>query len=283
MALVLDVVERKDLLQATAANFFGMTAMGIIIPLVAGGIVQSFDISWAYVLMGMTSFLAPLALLGLRGLENSKRERRSPVRDFKEGVSYVFSNPMIRTLLFIGIIVAIFGWGSEAMYPVMAKDVLHAGPLGAGLLFAAANAGGLLAALVMSSIGDIRNKGRMLILGYLSFGSFLILFALSPWLLVSLLLIGLAGLSSAIAETSMDTLVQSSVSDKMRGRVLSVQAFNYGASGSAGIYIGSVAALLGAPLAIAIGGGVMVLHALRLVRGRFQRFVEPHTGSITSG
>ena len=283
MALVLDVVERKDLLQATAANFIGMTVMGIIIPIIAGVIVHSFDIAWAYVMMGMTSLLAPLTMLGLRGLESPKKQKGSPVRDFKDGVGYVFTNPMIRTLLLIGIIAAIFGWGSEAMYPVMARDVLHAGPIGVGLLFAAANAGGLLAALVMSSIGDIRNKGRMLLLGYLGFGFFLILFALSPWLLVSLLLIGLAGLSSAVAETSMDTLVQSSVPDEMRGRVLSVQAFSYGASGSAGIYTGSVAALVGAPLAIAIGGGVVVLHALRLVRGLSRRFVKPHTGSITSG
>jgi len=160
------------------------------------------------------------------------------------------------------------------MLPVMVRDVLHVGPAGVGYMFSAASFGVLLSTLVISSRKEIKNKGLLLVVGYIGFGVFLILFAMSPWLLLSLVLMGLVGLSGAAAETSMDTLLQTTVPDAMRGRVLSFRVFSIGASLFSGFYTGGVAFFLGAPLAIAIGGGVLVLHGIRLMRGLPIRFQE---------
>ena len=274
MAFVLDVVDRKDLLTATAANFVGGGITGIIIPALAGVVVQSSDIAWAYIIMGVAWSLGPMTLLVLRDVRIVKELHNSPLQDFKQGMRYVFTTPTVRTLILIGLSVGIFGWVVEVMLPVMVRDVLHAGPAGVGYMFSAASFGVLLSTLVISSRKEIKNKGMLLVAGYIGFGVFLILFAMSPWLLLSLVLMGLVGFSGAAAETSMDTLLQTTVPDAMRGRVLSFRVFSIGASLFSGFYTGGVALFLGAPLAIAIGGGVLVLHGIRLMRGLSIRFQE---------
>jgi len=243
-------------------------------PALAGVVVQSSDIAWAYIIMGVAWSLGPTALLGLRDVRIVKKLDNSPLQDFKQGVRYVFTTSSVRTLILIGLSVGIFGWGVEAMLPVMVRDVLHAGPASVGYMFSAASFGVLLSTLLISSRKEIKNKGLLLVAGYIGFGVFLILFALSPWLLLSLVLMGLVGLSGAAAETSMDTLLQTTVPDAMRGRVLSFRVFGIGASLFSGFYTGGVALFLGAPLAIAIGGGVLVLHGIRLMRGLPIHFQE---------
>lgn len=271
-AFVMDVVDRKDLLKATASNFVGMGITGIIIPTFAGIVVQSFDIAWAYMLMGVAWSLGPMTLLGLKSLRIVNETHNSPLQDFKQGVEYVFTNSNVRILLLMGLFSEFFGWGVETILPVMVRDVLHAGPAGLGYMFSAASLGILLSSLAISSMEEIKNKGLLLVTGYLGFGVFLILFAISPWLPLSLVLMGLIGLSAGAAETSMETLLQTNVPDAMRGRVLSFRAFSIGASGSSGFYTGGVALFLGAPLAIAIGGGVLVFHGIKMARGISIRF-----------
>ena len=169
------------------------------------------------------------------------------------------------------------------MMPVMAGKVLNVGPTGLGYLLSAGSAGALMASLVISSMGDIRRKGLAVISGYIVFGAFLLLFALSEWLILSLILIALAYASATLYETVLETLLQTTVADEMRGRVLSFQMFTWGITGVTGFYTGAIAALIGAPLAVSIGAGVLVLNGLRLVRsfaGRYndERSVETPAG-----
>lgn len=273
-AIVLDVVERRELLQATATNVLGMSITGIIIPTFAGLVVQSTDIAWAYVIMGIAWGLGPVTLIGLKGLRVVKEAGSSPLQDLKQGVRYAFTTDSVRALIVMVFLGDFFGWGVEAMLPVMVRDVLDAGPAGVGYLFSAIGIGFLVSSLVISNVGEINNKALLLVAGYIGFGAFLILFAVSPWLIVSLLLMSFVGLSAGAAETSMDTLLQTTVPDEMRGRVLSFRAFSIGASGLSGFYTGSVALLLGAPVAVAIGGGVVVLNGIRMMKGLSSRFAD---------
>ena len=273
-AIVLDVVERRELLKATAINFVGMSITGIIIPTFAGLVVQSTDIAWAYVIMGIAWALGPVTLIGLRGLRVLKEADSSPLQDFKQGVRYAFTTDPVRALILMVFLGDFFGWGVEAMLPVMVRDALGAGPAGVGYMFSAIGLGFLISSLVISNIREINNKAVLLVAGYVGFGAFLILFAVSPWLIVSLLLMSFVGMSAGAAETSMDTLLQTTVPDEMRGRVLSFRAFSIGASGLSGFYTGTVALLLGAPVAVAIGGGVVVLNGIRMMKGLSSRFAD---------
>ena len=283
-ALVLDVAGRQNMLKATAANFAAMTGAGIVIPPLAGFVVDVHGIGWAYVAMTSAFTLSALMLAFLRGVRKTERKTKtSVVQDFKEGFRYVLTTPSVRLLFLMMITSELFGWAHESMMPVMAGKVLDAGPTGLGYLISAGSAGALLASLSLSAMGDIRKKGLGLILGYIGFGTFLILFALSEWLLLSLVLIATAYASVALYETMLGTLLQTTVPDEMRGRVLSFQMFSWGFTGFSGFHTGAVAALIGAPFAIAIGGGVVVLNGVRLIRSFAGRYNEDQPIQTAAG
>lgn len=266
-ALVLDVVGRRNMLKATAVMTAAATGVGIVIPPLAGMIIEFHGIGWAYLAMSSAFAVSGVILAFLRGVKRVERKSKtSPAQDLKNGVRYVFITPAVRLLFLLLLSAEILGWAHEAMMPVMADKVLNAGPTGLGYLLSAGSAGALLASLVLSGIGDIRRKGLALICGYIVFGVFLVLFALSEWLLLSLALIAIAYASATLYETILETLLQTTVPDEVRGRVLSFQMFTWGVTGVSGFYTGAIAALLGAPLAIAIGGGALVLNGLALIR-----------------
>ena len=275
MALIMDIAGRRNIQNATAANFAAMTGTGIVIPPLAGQLIESHGIAWAYVSMSSAFLLSTAMLIFLRGVKSAERSGvASPLQDFMEGVRYVFTAPSVRLLIVLMLTSEIFGWAHEAMIPVMAREVLHAGPSGVGYLISAGSAGALLAAVILSAVGDISRKGLPLVSGYIGFGAFLILFALSKSLILSLVLIGAAWASVAMYETMLSTLLQTSVPNEMRGRVLSFQTFTWGISGLSGFQTGAIAVILGVPLAIGIGGGVLVLNGLRLFRSLARGYRE---------
>ena len=276
MALTLDVVGRKNLLKANAANFAAMTSMGIVVPPLAGMIIGVFDIAWAYVLMAGMLLISAAIISTLRGVERPAKEvLATPVQDFKEGIRYVFTTPRVRLLILMGLSAEAFGWAHETMLPVMARDVLLTGPAGLGYLLSAGSVGALITTLMISSLGDVKYKGRLFVGGYVGFGLFLMLFAASPWLWLSLLFLALAYANVALYETFLSTFLQSTVPDAMRGRVISFQIFTWGVTGASGFHMGAIASKVGAPVAIALGGGVVVLNGIRLFKRLASRYSEP--------
>ena len=268
MALTLDLVGRDRLLSATGVRFLSMTLMGIAAPLVLAGVVSAFAIGWAYLIIATMRVLSALLILRIGALPPPRAERTSPWRDLKDGVGYVARTPMVRTLILMGLVSETFGWAHEAMLPVIARDVLNVGVSGYGFMLAVASAGGAVASVIVSSRGEIRNKGRLLVVGAGGFGLFLILFASSPWLPLSMLLLAAAYGMVIAYEATLTTLLQTVVPNEMRGRVLSFQTMTWGVTGFSGFHTGAIATALGAPLAIGIGGAVVVMNALRLALPR---------------
>ncbi len=265
-ALTLDIVGRPSLLKATAANFMAMTLLGIAAPLIGGVVVETFHIGWAYAIWAGASLAAMIVLIPLRGVPAmSVGERASHLQEFTSGLRYAISTPVVRTLLMMVLVTELFGWAHESMLPVMARDVLGVGADGLGYLLSVGAAGALAGTLVVSTLGDRWSKGRMMAVGLGGFGLFQVLFAVSSWLPSSLAFLGAAYALGVVFEATVVTLLQTSVPDRMRGRVLSFQAFMWGISYASGFHIGAVASAIGAPVAIAVGGGIVLLNGLRLL------------------
>ncbi len=267
MTLVLDVAGRENLLKANAANFVAMTIAGITVPLLAGPVVDTFGIGWIYAVMVGALALSGVLMVFLRGFGTSGRKREtSPLADLKEGVRFTLGTPQIRILILMMLSSEVFGWSHETMLPVMAGKVLDVGPTGLGYMFSAGSAGALISSLTLSALGEGRSAGRLLVFGYMGFGAFLMLFAASSWLPLSLVLLLAAYGSGVLYEATLITVLQRAVPHDMRGRVLSIQSFTWGMTGFSGFYTGSIATLLSAPVAIAIGGSVLALNGLRVSR-----------------
>ena len=277
MALMLDIVGRSMLLKATAADFASMSLMAVVTPLMAGSVVSGFGLGWAYVAIIAAELVSSLFMFGLRVERQVRGRLQTPWKDLVEGVQYVMGTPIVRSLTLVVLITEAFGWSHETIMPVMAGVELDVGASGFGYLMSAGGAGALVSALVLSSMRDVEDKGRLVVFGLVGFGLFLVLFAFSPWFELSLVLLALTYGTAVLYETAVQTMYQTAVPDEMRGRVLSLQAMTWGLTGASGFHVGAIASALGAPVAIAIGGVVVLFNGLRLIghTSQFREAAEP--------
>ena len=254
-ALTLDVVGKGRLLAANAANFAALGVAGVVMPISTAAVVNTWGIAWAFV-ASATMFTLGGAFLSVLSRPDSSAaptDSTSPRRQagwpaLKQGVAYVFSTPVVRTLILMGLVGELFGWAHVTMLPAMARDVLGTGVSGFGYLASAGFLGMLVSTLVISSLGDVRKKGRFMVIGGVGFTVFVILFALSRSFPLSLALLATAYGLGAMYEVSLNTLVQTVVPDEMRGRVISFQALTWGVNGVSGFHTGAIASRLGPPL-----------------------------------
>ena len=261
LALVLDVVGRERLLTAMSLQHVVSGVAGIGTPLAAGFVLARFDIGWAYAMAASCHLAALVMMLRLRPALAQKRSRTSALAGFKEAAKYVFSTPVVRLLVLGILFVEYFGFMHEPMVPVMVRDVLQAGPTGLGYMFSASYAGVLVGSLGLAALGDVRRKGRLMAIGIVAFGGFLVAFAWSRSLPLSLALFALGGVGMLVYDTTIQTLLQVVVPDEMRGRVLGFQTLMWGIVWSSGFLTGAIAEVIGAPATITLGSGLVVLVA----------------------
>jgi predicted MFS family arabinose efflux permease len=272
-ALTLDLVGRDNLIKATAANFAAIQLVAIVAPLLTGLVITAFDLSWAYVMVAVSAGMGVLSLVTLRGVSKPTGRAGPPLKDLMEGAKFVFRAPTVRSLILLAIVAEIFAWSHETMLPVIAEVELGVGASGYGYILSAAGAGALVTTIAISSMREVGRKGVFALVGLSMFGGFLILFSLSPWLSLSLILITLAYSGAMAYETMLGALLQMVVPDEMRGRVLSFQTATWGLTGASGFHTGAIATALGAPIAIALGGAVVLVNAVR-VAPQFLRLDE---------
>lgn len=267
-ALTLDVVGRRKLLSANAANFAALGLGGAAMPVAAAFIVDSWGAEWALTVAAVSFALGAGFLLTLPDLDPvatpAETRGESRWKALRRGTTYVFTTAHVRALILMGLVGEMFGWAHIWMLPAMARDVLGSGVNGFGYLASAGFGGLLVATVAISSLGDVRHKGRLLVGGGIGFGFFIILFATSRSFPLSVVLLATAYGLGTVYELSLGTLVQTVVPDHMRGRVISFQALTWGANGLSGFHTGAIAERLGAPWAVAIGAIVMLAYVLGL-------------------
>ena len=266
MALTLDLAGRNNLLKGIAANFFSMTIMGVVAPLAGGLILADLGMGQAFLLVGALLLVSLMVVSLLKGIESPQYRGASHVDDFLEGVRYMFRSPSVRLLILAVMVSETFGWAVESMLPVIARDELGLGPEGFSYLMSAGALGAAVTTVTISVVPNIENKGKLVLLGIIGFGVGLIVFAFSKLLILSLFCLAFTFGCGVAFESGLSTLIQEVIPDRMRGRVLSFQTFWWGFSGMAGVHAGPIAALLGAPIAVAIGGGVVALNGFRIAR-----------------
>jgi MFS family permease len=159
--------------------------------------------------------------------------------------------------------------GATALLPVFARDILHVGPFGLGLLRSAPAAGAAMMALALARRPLERGTGRKMFAAVAIFGAATVVFGLSHNFLLSLAALFVLGGSDMISVFVRHALVNFATPDEMRGRVGSVNVLFIGASNELGEFeSGLTAALFGTVPAVVIGG----LGTLAVVAGWMKLF-----------
>jgi MFS family permease len=141
------------------------------------------------------------------------------------------------------------------LMPIFAGQILHGGARGLGILMGATGVGALLGALTLAAKRNLQGLGRWITIAAAAFGASMILFASSRIFWLSVALLVPLGFSMMLQMSSSNTLIQSMVPDRLRGRVMSVYSMMFmGMAPFGALFAGFVARVLGAPLTLAIGG-----------------------------
>jgi MFS family permease len=268
-SFVVEMVGYSDVANAVALNSSVFNLTRIIGPAIAGVTIASIGLEPLF-FVNAASYLAVVASLILmrpadlfppRERAIFERTVRSVVDRLVEGLRYARREPSIFMCLSVLAVVATFALNFSVLMPIVARDVLHGNADTYGFLMSAAGLGSLLAALAIA-FGQRPTLRRML-LGAALVGVGMLGMAVSRSFPPSLAMMFLVGWGMIAMAATMNTIIQLTVPDALRGRVMSVHTTVFaGSTPFGGLFSGTLAALAGAPWALAAGGVMALLAAL---------------------
>ena len=265
-AFVVEMVGRSDLMNAIALNSALFNSARIIGPALAGVTLAVLGTAWCFALNAL-SFLAVLVGLALMRVQPyvGAVSTESPFVQIREGVTYIWRHPYVRTLIALVAVSNMFALGYMALLPALAQDVLHVGTVGFGFMTTAIGVGALAGALSIASLGDYQRKGLLLTAGNLLFPVMVIALSLSRSYHLTMGFLVVAGLGFMTQNATANTLVQTTVPDALRGRVMSVYMMVFQGFFPIGALIaGAVAERFGVPAGAAFGGVIALAYGLFL-------------------
>lgn len=263
-SFLVEMVGQDDLMNAIALNSSMFNSARIIGPAVAGIMVAALGEGMCFLLNGI-SFIAVIAGLLLMRIENEPVDRkgRGKMQQLREGLHYVYKNPGLRSLLLLLGVVSLSGMSYMILMPIFADQILHQGARGLGWLMTAAGFGALMAALWLARRKQVLGLDRVVAWATASFGVSLILFGFSKDFWLSCVLLVPAGFAVMVQMAATNTLVQSIVTDSMRGRIMGFYTMMFlGIAPFGSLIAGFLAQRFSAPLAVKLGGVACVVCAL---------------------
>jgi MFS family permease len=179
------------------------------------------------------------------------------------GFRYIRHNPVVLGAISLDLFAMLLG-GVTALLPIYAKDILHTGPWGLGLLRAAPAVGALVLAAWIARHPIERHVGKRLFAAVAIYGAAILVFAFATNFAVAMVALAVSGAADMISIVIRQTLVQLETPDEMRGRVSAVNATFISASNQLGEFrAGATAAFLGPVGSVILGGaGTLVVVAL---------------------
>src|SRR5215831_20375945 len=231
MALVFDLVGRRDLANAIALHSTQFQLARVLGPVCAGVGFKLFGLAGCFFANAVSFVFVVIAMFMVKFNQPSARNG-APTRSLKQkgvflgdliaGFHYVAGRPRVSRLLIISAVASMFGAPYIYMTPVFARDIFHLGETGLALLQGMAGAGALFGALFLAYLGDFRRKGWFVLCGGLAFGICLVCFSLSTRVELSLFFLFALGFGIVCSVAVTNTLLQKLVTDEMRGRVMSM-------------------------------------------------------------
>ena len=259
-AFIVELVGKKDLMNAIALNSSAFNAARVVGPAVAGALIGALGVGVCFFLNGL-SYLAVIAgLLAMRLPPYIPHPAPGSWAGLREVVAFIWSDRRVFALVILMGLLSVFGFPYLVMMPVFARDVLHRGATGYGVMMTAVGLGALAGALAIALFGHHIRKGPTLVFAGTSFGVLLVTFALSKLYALSVALLALTGGTMIVNNALANTLIQTIVPDELRGRLMGFYAFVFiGLAPIGSFQLGTLAEHIGTPAAVALGGAITAL------------------------
>lgn len=230
----------------------------------AAGLLFAINPGAPYWTSAALLLVALISLLSIRRLPLHEGNRdEHPARQIVDGFKYVWNERFLLGCVTLDLFAVLMG-GATALLPVFARDILHVGSEGLGIMRGAPAIGAALVAIILSWRPMAYNVGNKMLLGVAVYGIATIGFGLSRHFVLSLAMLALLGAADMVSVYVRSSLVQLNTPDRVRGRVSAISGLAISASNELGeMQSGVAAALLGATGAVVFGGtGAIIVTVL---------------------
>ncbi len=208
-----------------------------------------------YILAAIIAMLCFLLTVAIKEQKTTLSKEPISLKALSAGAQFVWQNQLILAAITLDLFAVLLG-GSVALLPIFAKDILHVGPIELGYLRAAPSIGALIMAVTLAHLPPLRQAGSALLWSVVGFGVVTIVFGLSHWFWLSLLMLALSGALDSISVVIRHTLVQIRTPDDLRGRVAAINSIFISASNELGGFESGLTAALFGPVISVVGGGI---------------------------
>ena len=265
-ALYPHLIDRRVIMSAVALNSAIWQGTRIVAPAVAGTIIGLIGTATAIFVAGAGFVVMAMVILALRVPRIESVSTGSAFGDLWEGLRFIGGSSIFSFLIAMTFFNSFFGMAYITMMPAFAVDVLKVGAEGQGWLMTIGGVGALGVTLLLSTGGNFRQKGLLIIGGGLAFGLSIVAFALTARFVgsfyLALALMFIMGTASSTYMISIMSSLQLLVPDRMRGRVMGFYGMTWSIMPLGGMQAGAIATFVGVPVAVAIGGGLVAAFAV---------------------
>jgi len=258
------VEDRADLSNAIAINSSMVNAARLIGPSLAGLVIAATNEGWCFFIDGV-SYIAVIASLVMMRVkpEVEHHHGATMIEQLRQGWAYVAASRPIRGILLLFALLSLMGWPFMVLMPIFAAQVLRGGPHTLGFLMGAVGVGSLVSALSLVVRRSVRGLTKMIPIAAAVFGVGLVAFGLSRSLWLSLPMMLVTGFGMMQGLTTSNTILQTLVEEKMRGRVMSYYTMAFvGMAPFGSLLAGALAHRIGAPHTVIVSGIACIVGSL---------------------
>ncbi|XRG78519.1 MFS transporter [Rossellomorea sp. GAMAL-10_SWC] len=268
-ALIPNLVPESSMVSALAVNTMIINLSRIIGPAIAGILLGIINIANLFYINAWGTFAVLISLAIIRAdYQLIKYKDKDEKITIKEAVDFVRKKPSVQSLLILAIVPMVFGFPYTTMMPLFAKELLHLGPEGFGVLLSISSIGAIIGTSWLSIGKEVIETGKWLIYSNIGFGLSLLLFIGTNNYLVAGLAMFLVGLTSQTYRTLSRITLQKQVPDHLRGRIMSIALMDRGFIPLGALLIGAIASSLGILWAGSVMGLGCILTTLMIVLKR---------------
>lgn len=279
-SFVVDMVGRKDLMNAIALNSSLFNGARIAGPGAAGLIMAGAGVATCFLFNGLSFLAVIFAYLAMKlPARQSSPSTQSLRQATWEAIRYATGHADIRSILVMVSVVSLFGWPYSVLMPIFARDILDVGASGYAFLMSANGAGAFAGAVTLAVAGDYPHKRFLMFGGAVGFSLMLLMLAVSTAVWLSCLALLIAGWCMILFFATANTMVQLTVPDRLRGRVMGFYSFCFiGLSPLGSLMAGSIARSTSAPWMVGMGALVCLVAALATYRFLPRRLSQDRSG-----
>jgi MFS family permease len=273
------LVSKDRISSAIALNQLGFQVNDVAGPALGGVIIAWAGLTTAYAIDTVTFLAAIWTMLLMRPMPPEQDgPRHSVLRSVREGFAYLKGRRVLQSTFLVDINAMIFGM-PRALFPILAERAFHVGPIGLGLLYAAPGAGAMVGALFTGWVRHVRHQGRAVLWAVLVWGLAIVGFGLSTEAFaLALVFLAIAGAADVISAIFRGTIVQSSVPDRLRGRLSGIHIMVVVGGPRLGDFEAGLVAQLVSPAFSVVSGGVACVAGVALLAMAVPQFRRYHAG-----